>query len=376
MPLELDFNEEQEMLREMVRGVCSSASDLQAVRDLEDDPTGFSRDFWAQLAELDLLGLLLPAEYGGSGMSMIEGVVVYEELGRSLAPTPHFVSCVLGAGALVEAGSDAQKSEWLPQMAKGDAILSIGWLEDSGGYRPAGIATVAEGAGDSVTLTGTKRHVFFAAAADRLVVLARSGEDVDLFLVDPSHDSVSMVQKNSIASDCQYDVTFAGTPAERIGDAGTGWANWHRVMLQGAILAAAQANGGAEYAQEITVQYAKDRHQFDKPLGAFQALQHDLADAQTALDGAKLLTYEAAWSHATGRPIRRLAPMVKMFSGQTYRDITAMAQQIWGGVGFTNEYDIQLFFRRAKSLQINWWDTQVCEELVAAAVLDEEAVPA
>jgi len=372
MPVELDFTEEQEMLRQMVRGVCATASDLDAVRAMEDDPTGYDPELWNQLAELDLLGLLLPEEYGGSGMTMMEGVIVHEELGRSLAPTPLFVSSVLGAGAILRAGSDAQKSEWLPRVCDGSTLLSVAWLEATGGYRPAGIKTVAEAAGDVFTVTGTKRHVFFAAAADRLVVLANSGDEIDLFLVDPKGPGVEMTQKHSIASDTQYDVTFDGAPAERLGDAGSGWVNWHHVMLEGAVLAAAQANGGADYAQEITVQYTKDREQFDKPLGAFQALQHNMADSQTAIEGAKLLTYEAAWSHATGRPIRSLAPMVKMFATQTYRDTTAMAQQIWGGVGFTNEYDIQLFFRRAKSLQINWWDTQKCEELIATAVLDEE----
>jgi alkylation response protein AidB-like acyl-CoA dehydrogenase len=142
-------------------------------------------------------------------------------------------------------------------------------------------------------------------------------------------------------------------------------------MLDGAIMLAAQAVGGARYALEITVQYAKDREQFDKPLGAFQAIAHYLADAATAVDGAETLMYEAAWARANGRPVDRLAPMAKLFACQTFRDVTAMAQQIFGGVGFTVEYDIQLYFRRAKQLQISWWDTPYLEELIAADVLDD-----
>ena len=141
------------------------------------------------------------------------------------------------------------------------------------------------------------------------------------------------------------------------------------------VLAAAQANGGAEYALEITVQYSKDREQFDKPLGAFQALSHYMADAKTVIDGSKTLTYEAAWAHSTGRSIRKLAPMAKLFACNSFRDTTAMAQQIFGGVGFTLEYEIQLYFRRAKQLQLSWNDTRRCEDLIAAAVLDEP-VPA
>jgi len=136
------------------------------------------------------------------------------------------------------------------------------------------------------------------------------------------------------------------------------------------VLAAALAVGGSEHALDITVQYSKDREQFDKPLGAFQALSHYMSDAKTLVDGAKMLTYEAAWAHDLGRPLDRLAPMAKLFAANTYRDITAMAQQIFGGVGFTLEYEIQMYFRRAKQLQITWNDTRRCEDLIAAAILD------
>ena len=133
---------------------------------------------------------------------------------------------------------------------------------------------------------------------------------------------------------------------------------------------AAQAVGGAKYALEITVQYAKDRVQFDKPLGAFQAISHYLADASTAVDGAEILVHEAAWARANGKSVERLAPMAKLFACNTFRDVTAMAQQVFGGVGFTLEYDIQLYFRRAKELQISWMDTRSLEDMVAAAILD------
>jgi alkylation response protein AidB-like acyl-CoA dehydrogenase len=144
-------------------------------------------------------------------------------------------------------------------------------------------------------------------------------------------------------------------------------------MLDGIILLAAWAMGGAERAVEMTVDYAKERKQFDKPLGAFQAISHYLADATTNVDGGKALVYEAAWARGEGRDVSRLAPMAKLFACQTYRDVTAMCQQVWGGVGFTIEYDIQLYFRRAKQLQITWWDGPYLEELIAADVLDREA---
>ena len=164
--------------------------------------------------------------------------------------------------------------------------------------------------------------------------------------------------------------TFLNASQKRIGAARTGWATWNAVMHEGIILLAAQAMGGVERALEITVDYAKTRHQFDKPLGAFQAIAHYLADAATVVDGGRTLVHEAAWALAAGRPIDKLAPMAKLFACQTFRDTTAMCEQVWGGVGFTIEYDIQLYFRRAKQLQMSWWDTRALEERVAAAVLD------
>lgn len=377
--LDLDFTEEQDMLREMVRGLLTQYASDEAVRAMEDDPVGYSAELWSRLGELDLLGMLLPAEYGGSGMTMLEGVILYEELGRSLAPVPHLVSCVLSAGAILRGGSEQQRAEWLPRIASGDAILTPAWLEPENSFGPLGVQVRAVPDGDGFTLTGTKLHVQFASSAERLVVLARTGdaEDaVDLFLVDPSAAGVTLTQKMSISSDTQYRVDLEGVrvaDADRIGAPGTGWATWSAVMDEAMILAAALANGGAEHSLEITVQYSKDREQFDKPLGAFQALSHYMADAKTAIDGSKVLTYEAAWAHAKGESLARLAPMAKSFACNSYRDVTAMAQQIFGGVGFTLEYEIQLYFRRAKQLQLSWNDTRRCEDLVAAAVLDGDA---
>ena len=375
--LDLTFSPEQEMLRETVRGVVATTSPLSVVRELEDDPTGYSAELWKQLAHLDLIGLQLPEEFGGSGMTTLETVVVYEEFGRALAPSPHFVSSILSGGALARSGSTEQKQAWLPAIVTGEAVLTPAWLEPENSSRPTGVQLRAVPDGDGWTLTGVKRHVAFASSASRLVVLARTGDApdaVDLFLVDPADPGVTLTQQMTIASDAQYKVELDGvrvTEADRIGAPGTGWTTWDAVMHEGIILAAAQAVGGAQYALEITTQYAKDRHQFDKPLGAFQALAHSLADAVTAVDGAEVLVHEAAWARAEGRPVDKLAPMAKLYACNTFRDVTATAQQIFGGIGFTVEFDIQLYFRRAKELQLSWWDTRALEELIAAQVLDD-----
>jgi alkylation response protein AidB-like acyl-CoA dehydrogenase len=366
--VDLDLNDEQELLRDTVRGLCQRHAGLDVVRSMEDDPVGFPDKFWTALAESGILGLNLPEEYGGSGMSMVDAAVVYLELGRALAPSPHFVSVVLSGGAILAAGSEAQKQSWLPRIASGEAIVTPAWVEPDRSWGEKGIAAQAARDGDGWKITGTKRHVQFAKAADALLTLARTDEGVALFLVDTAE--VQLEQKFSLASDTQYDVTFDGAAGELVGAAGEGWATWDAVMHDGLILLGAYAAGGAQAAHEMTTQYAKDRKQFDKPLGAFQSLAHYLADGVTAVDGAEALVYEAAWSKDKGLPIDRLAPMAKYFACSTFRDVTAVGQQIFGGVGFTLEYDIQLYFRRAKVLQLSWWNDRYLEELIAASVLD------
>ncbi len=369
--MDLDFTPEQELLRDTVRGVCAQHAPPSVVREMEDDPVGYPEPFWKQLADLDLVGLLLPERYGGSGMSMLDAAIVYEELGRALAPSPHFASSVMSGGTIERAGNDDQRAAWLPRIASGASIVTPAWLEPRGGFGPAGVRTTAATDGDRFVLDGVKRHVPFAGSAERLLVLARSPKGVELFLVPADAAGVALRQQFTLASDTQYEVKLTGVvaaPDDRL--ALGGWDAWNAAMHDGIILLAAQAIGGARHALEITTQYAKDRKQFDKPLGAFQAISHYLADAVTNVDGAETLVWEAAWARSAGRDVARLAPMAKLFACQTFRDVTAMAQQVFGGVGFTVESDIQLYFRRAKQLQISWWDRRYLEELVATDVLD------
>lgn len=374
--MDLDFTEEHEMLRDMVRGVCAEYSPLEVVRECENDERGYPKALWEQLVELGLVGILIPEEYGGQGQTLLEAAIVYEEFGRSLAPVPHFHSAVLCAGALAIAGSEAQKKEWLPGIASGERILTPAWLEPRNGFGPKGVQLRAEPDGDGFVLSGTKMHVNFARVADRLLVLARTGdglEDVDLFIVDPNASGVTLSQRFNLGSETTFRVDFEGvrvSEADRIGAAGSGWTTWNTVMLDGIVLAAAQAAGGAKAALEITIDFAKTREQFGKPLGAFQSISHYLADAATQIEGGSTLVYDAAWSRSIGKDTKLMAPLAKLFMCHAYRDVTAMCQQVWGGVGFTIEYDIQLYFRRAKQLQMSWWDDRYLGELVAVEELD------
>jgi alkylation response protein AidB-like acyl-CoA dehydrogenase len=282
----------------------------------------------------------------------------------------------MSGGVLALAGSSAQQAEWLPRISAGEAIVTTAWLEPGGGFGPEGVRLAATADGDGWRLDGVKRHVPFARAADRLLVLARTEEGPSLFLVDPAASGVSLTQLMSISSDTQYRVDFDGVQVGAdalVGTPGGGWTAWDAVMRDGIILLAAQAVGGAQYAHAIATQYSKDRFQFDKPLGAFQSIAHYLSDGITAVDGAETLVWETGWARTEGRDVRALAPMAKLFACQTFRDVTATAQQIFGGVGFTLEYDIQLYFRRAKQLQISWWNDRYLEELIAQQVLDDRS---
>jgi len=374
--MDLDFTEEHEMLREMVRGVCAEYAPLEVVRALENDERGVADDLWKQLVELGLVGILVPEKYGGQAQSLLEAAIVYEEFGRALAPSPHFVSAVLAASALSLAGSEEQKQAWLPGIAAGEKILTPAWLEPRNGFGAKGVQLRAVEDGDGFVLTGGKLHVNFAKAADRLIVLARTGdaEDaIDLFLVDPSAAGVGLAQRQNLGSETTFRIDFDDVRVDvgaRIGPAGSGWSTWSAVMQDAIVLAAAQAAGGAKAALEMTVEYAKAREQFGKPLGAFQSISHYLADAATEIEGGSTLVYEAAWKRSVGQDIALHAPMAKLFMGQAFREVTAMCQQVWGGVGFTIEYDIQLYFRRAKQLQLSWYDDRYLAELVAAQELD------
>ena len=371
--MDLDLSEEQQMIVDMTKSMLEEHSTTEVVREMEDDPKGYPDGLWKQFSELGLNGILIPESYGGGGMSLLDAALVYEEIGRSMAPVPHFVSCVLSAGVLLEAGSDDQKTEWLPKIASGDAILTPAWLEPDRGYGPRGVALKATAAGDGFKLNGVKRHVCYASSADRMIVLARTDAGIDLFLVDPNAAGVTLTHILSQGRDPQYRVEFSDVSvaaSDRIGAPGSGWDTWNTVMHDGIVLVASQAVGGADRCLMETVEYANERVQFDKPLGAFQSLSHYMADASTCIDGGRVLVHEAAWNRAEGRSITRFAPMAKLFCCESYRETTRVCAQIWGGVAFTIEYDQQMFFRRAKEYQLSWWDTPYLEELIASDVLD------
>jgi len=376
--MDLGFTDEQEMLRKAVRDLCAKYGDPEAIRALEDDPTGYDPAFWQELAAMDLIGLTLPVEYGGSGMGPLEAVVVYEELGRSIVPSPHLVSAVVTGGLLAHAGSDELEQSWLPRIAGGDAIVTVAWHEPHRSDRPAALQLRVREEGDELVLDGVKNLVAFASSAEAIVVLARRGDgadDLDLVLVSADADGVELEQTTVGDSSAQYEVRFSGVrvPAtNRVGDAGSGWQTFAYVMDDALIAVAAAAVGGAERALEMTVDYAKERVQFGVPIGNFQGVAHPIADAKTEVDGARTLVHQAAWARDAIGTGGALPAMAKRFACETYRRTTRMGHQVFGGVGFTRAIDIQLYFRRAKQLELQWFEPRTLADRIAATELDSD----
>jgi alkylation response protein AidB-like acyl-CoA dehydrogenase len=358
--MDLAFTEEQEMLRGAVRELCEKHSSPDAVRALEKDPAGFSPDFYQQLARMDLLGLTIPEEYGGAGQTALENIVVYEEFGRALAASPHFVSAVLSAGVLAAGGTEEHRKEWLPKIVSGEAIITPAWLEAGGGAGQGSVHARAENG----RISGEKILVPFASSATRLLVSAHEEGSVGLFLVRP--EDVSLTPVTTIALDAEFNVSFENAPAEKVAD----WPAWEEASQAALIALAGYATGGAERALEMAIEYAKEREQFGRKIGSFQGVAHPLADMATEIAGGRVLGYNAAWARANGKPIGPLAAMAKLYAADVFKRTTKVGQQVFGGIGFTLEIDMQLYFRRAKQLELQWWEPRYLESVVAAAELD------
>jgi alkylation response protein AidB-like acyl-CoA dehydrogenase len=364
------------MFRDSLRRMLGEMSPPKVVRQMENDPKGYPDALWTTLSEMGLPGLCIDEQYGGIGMGALETAILYEELGRTLAPTPHFVSSILCAGLIARLGSEEQKQKWLPAIASGAAVAAPAWFEPGGGFGPEGVQLAAVRSADGYTLSGRKHLVSFALAADVLLVLVRTGEAdeaIDILLVDPKAPGVTLTQQPTMASDAQYEVTFKNVVvpmSARLGE--SGWGHWQAVLTDGMIALAAWAVGCGDRALEMAVDYAKERVQFDRLIGSFQGIAHPLADAATAIEGARLLAYEAAWARDTGRSFGRLAVMAHVQAADAARMATRTGQQTLGGIGFTVDIDMQLYYRRAKQNQLAWGDVGSFEELIAADVLGEE----
>ena len=347
--MDLRLTEEQEMLGRAVRSLCERYSSPAEVRALEGDETGFREELWTELGRMDLLGLLVPEDLGGSGWLPVEVTVVCEELGRALCPSPYIETAVFGAALLDRA----------------DEIVTLAWHEPARSETEEGIGVVAKDG----KLTGEKILVPFARAAKALITLARAPGGVSLYLVDPA--AVSVVLEGTLASDARYRVLYEASPGELVGEEGDGWRRFLEAATPALVAVAAYAVGAASRAHEMSVEYATERVQFDKPIGSYQALAHPLADLRTEIDGARTLVHQAAWALAERRDTAAaMARMAKYYACDVFRRTAKFGHQVFGGIGFTLDIDIQLYMRRAKQLEVTWFGPRALEEFIAGAELD------
>lgn len=369
--MDLDLTDEQQMLRDALRSLCEAEATTQVVRAAEHDPCG--ADALARaLAAMGVPGLRIATDQGGSGLGLTELVVAFIELGRALAPGPHFESGVVSAALLSAFADDEAAAAMLAGIADGSSTVVTAWQEEDGRIEPDSVQTMLRREGGVCTITGTKTFVAHAAAADHLLVLTRHPEEAGLTvlaIVSPSADGIEIVPLPNLADEPLSKLHFRDVRADMVlGLEGGADAAWSAMFDQALVAMAALAVGGAEKILEITVKYASEREQFGRPIGGFQAIAHYLADAAVLVEGARALVYRAASAADEGVPFRHFAQIAKLKAGKMFRDVSATAIQVHGGLGFTTEADPQLYYRRAKHQQLMYGDPAWLERRIGDTV--------
>jgi alkylation response protein AidB-like acyl-CoA dehydrogenase len=360
--MDLGFKRYQETLRRHARGFLTDACTLEHLRAAEASEAGFRRETYREMAQLGWFALARPVADGGGEDELVNQVILYEEYGRAALPGPHFVSTILGAQLLARFGSPEQQA-LLPAIAQGERIVTVAMYEESADYDPAGLRVRAANRGDGYWVSGRKLFVPYAQLADPLLVLLRTGvtgTELSWFVVPASTRGVRVELLPTMAGDKQFEVVFDEVvlPADALlGTINLGWTHWQAIQPMASVLQAAELVGLADAALEIGVEYAKLRMAFGRAIGAFQAIQHKCADMLSDCDAARFLTYEAACLVNAGQVAEPPVAMAKAFAATAARHVTKEAHQILAGVGFTLEHRLNYYYRRAKSLELAFGDT-------------------
>jgi len=373
--MDLGFSEEQEMLRKTARDFLEKECPTSLVKEMAEDEQGYTSGLWGKMAELGWMGLALPEEYDGMGMSFLDLAVLLEEMGRACLPGPFFSTVVLGGLCILEAGNEEQKKELLPKIAAGEAILTMALTEPSASYDPASITVKAVPDKDDYVISGTKLFVENAHIADYLICVARTkdgaGKDEDgitLFLVDGKSPGIATILLKTIAGDKQCEVTFDNVRVPQknmLGERDKGWPVVAKILQKATVAKCAEMIGGAQAALDMSVAYAKERIQFGRPIGSFQAIQHHCANMVTDVDGSRFITYQAAWMVSEGLPATMEVSMTKAWVSEAYRRVTQLGHQIHGGIGFCMDHDMPLYFKRAKAAEPTFGSADWHREIVA-----------
>jgi alkylation response protein AidB-like acyl-CoA dehydrogenase len=363
------FSEEQELLRSEVRKFLDENVSLEEVRKISEDTAGpgYSREVWKQIAELGWTGLIIPEEHGGAGLGWVDLLVVLEETGRSLFPSP-LVATTLAAEAIRRSGSEAQQAAYLPRLADGSAIGSVALVEADAAPGPAGVALPGSASGDGVCLSGEKSFVSDAGVADLFVVAFRRGGNLSLAVVERDAAGVSTSEFAGIDLTKRLGrlvldgVEVPGSAIlDRADDAAVG-----ALLDAGATAITAESVGAAEAALALTTGYANERIQFGRPIGQFQGVKHPLAEMYVDIESFKSLVYYAAWCLDEGHEdLAIAASRAKAYASDVFPQIGIDTVQLHGGIGYTWEYDAHLFLKRAKWMRPAFGDADYHYDRVA-----------
>lgn len=372
--MDLGLSEEQEMLKTSARDFLQKECPKKLVKQLDESDEGYSPELWQRIAGLGWLGLMFPDEYGGSGGSFLDLVVLLEEMGYNILPGPFFSTVVLGGPTILAAGNKEQKRELLPGIASGEIILTLALTEPSVGYDASSVKTTAVAHNGEYVINGTKLFVPDANVADLLLCVARTKEaenpedGITIFLVDAKSPGIECTLLKTLARDKQCEVLFnnASVPKENIlGELDQGWPVVQDALQKATVAKCAEMVGGAQAALDMAIAYAKERIQFNRPIGSFQAIQHYCANMVSDVDGSRFVTYKAAWKVSEGLPATMDVAVAKAWTSEAYRRVTLLAHQIFGAIGFTMDHDLHLYYRRAKASEMMFGDSAFQRAIVS-----------
>jgi alkylation response protein AidB-like acyl-CoA dehydrogenase len=372
------FSEEQQELRRGLRRFLEDKSPSRQVRRLMETEAGYDRAVWSQMAEqLGLQGLTIPEEHGGAGGGPVEQLIVLEEMGRVLLCAPYFATAVLAVHALQASGDAAAQGELLPGIAAGTTIATLAVPEDDGSWSTDGLQTRARRSGDAYVLDGRKSFVLDGAIADLVLVVAQADEGPTLFAVDGHAPQLSRRSLQTIdMTRKQAALVLDGVPARLVGTAGAAAGVVEKTLQLAAVALAAEQVGGAQRCLDMSVDYAKLRVQFGRPIGSFQAIKHKCADMLLEVESAKSAAYYAAWAAAEGsNELPLVASLAKAYCSEAYFHVAAENIQVHGGIGFTWEHDAHLYYRRAKSSEVMLGSPTHHREIAATYLIDGAGAP-
>jgi alkylation response protein AidB-like acyl-CoA dehydrogenase len=372
--MDFEFNEEQKMLKTSAREFLEKECPKSLVKQMVADEKGNPPELWHKMAELGWLGLIFPEKYGGMGGNLLDLVAIEEEMGRACVPGAFFSTVLLGGFFILNNGSEEQKQDLLPKVAEGKIILTLALTEASGSYEAASIETKAVSDKDGYIINGTKLYVPDAHIADYIICIARTKkstkpeEGITAFLVDRKSPGISCTLLKTITGDKLCEVTFDKVKVPKkniVGKLDQAWGPLEKTLQQVSIAKCAEMVGGAQKVLEMSSDHAKERIVFDRPLGSFPVIQHYIANMMMDIDSSRFLTYEAAWKFSEGLSCAKEIAMAKAWTSEAYRRVTANGQQIYGGIGFTVESDMHLYFRRAKASEVTLGDGNFQREVLA-----------